>query len=74
LFPALIFRPAPTGVVFLIFESGRVVITGSRSVTAAESERVFIDDVLVRCYCKRRALAGIANRRTPAQKTYAAPL
>ena len=69
LFPALIFRPAPTGVVFLIFESGRVVITGSRSVAAAERERALVDDVLVNCYCKRRARAGIVNCSTPAQKT-----
>lgn len=31
LFPALVFRPRVKGVVFLVFESGRVVITGSRS-------------------------------------------
>jgi len=53
LFPALIYRPAPTGTVFLVFESGRVVITGSRSVAGAAAAQRTIDDVLVACYCKR---------------------
>ena len=36
LFPALVFRPHVKGVVYLIFESGRVVITGSRSVAQVD--------------------------------------
>lgn len=53
LFPALVYRPEPTGTVFLVFESGRVVITGSRSVAGAEAAQRAIDKVLVQCYCKR---------------------
>ena len=54
LFPALIFRPEPTGTVYLIFESGCVVITGSRSVEQAEDAQSKIDATLVACYCRRR--------------------
>jgi len=54
LFPALVFRPQVKGVVYLIFESGRVVITGSRSVEQVREAYTAMMAVLARsARCKR---------------------
>jgi transcription initiation factor TFIID TATA-box-binding protein len=56
LFPALVFRPRVKGVVFLVFESGRVVITGSRSQKAVVHAHAMMVDILDR-------LTGAKRRR-----------
>jgi transcription initiation factor TFIID TATA-box-binding protein len=45
-FPGLIFRPEELNAVFLLFNSGKVVITGADSVKTAKTGAEFIEEIL----------------------------
>ena len=62
LFPALVFRPQVKGVVYLIFESGRVVITGSRSVEQVHEAYEAMMAVLLRSTRCKRARTALTSK------------
>ena len=57
LFPGLIMRFAGTKVVYLIFESGKAVITGSQSVAQVEQKSLHLQGLLKETY-------GVANEES----------
>lgn len=45
-FPGVVFRPKDLDIVFLLFSSGKVVITGTDSIDRARQSTSFLDELL----------------------------